>query len=98
VSDLVEKSDKNLGGRYQVVSRAHTERLIKNDKRSVWSVTLRNNDGHTHSITSKSPSLWEQYPFGDEVKLAFGLDKQRKLAVHQVREKTGEEKTSDEKE
>jgi len=81
---------KNLGGRYQVVSRGHTEKLVKNEKRSTWTVTLRNSDGHSHSITSRRPNLWEQYPFGYELELSAGEDKQQKLAVQQVRDKTEE--------
>lgn len=81
---------KDLGGRYQVVGRGHSERLTKGEKRSTWTVTLRNSDGHTHSITSKRPSLWEQYPWGYELELSAGQEKQQKLAVQQVRDKAEE--------
>jgi hypothetical protein len=87
-------SSKDLGGPYTVVSRSHTERLVKNEKISKWSVTLHNEDGHAHSITSKNPELWQQYPFGEDVELSLGKEKQTKLAVQQVRDM--EDKTEDE--
>lgn len=78
-----------MGGLYTVVSRGHTEKIVKNELISAWKVSLRNNDGHTHSITSKSADLWKQYPMGAELELNLGKDAQQKLAVEKVREKTG---------
>jgi hypothetical protein len=70
------------------------------DKRTVFTVTLRNDDGHVHSITSEDKMLFEQYPWGALKELALEREKQTKLAVEKVREKTkktGEEEDEEKK-
>jgi hypothetical protein len=85
----------DLGGTYTVVRRGLTETLVKNEKKSVWTVVLRNSDGHCHTITSIHPALWDEYPFGAEKELIIEKSRQTRLAVAEVREK-GSEKTETE--
>jgi len=76
----------DLGGTYTVVRRSFTEVLVKNEKKSVWTVVLRNSDGHCHTITSGNKALWDEYPFGAEKELIIEKSRQTSLAVVAVRE------------
>jgi hypothetical protein len=76
----------DLGGTYTVVRRSLTEALFKNEKKSVWTVVLRNSDGHCHTITSTSQALWDEYPFGAEKELVIEKSRQTRLAVDDIRE------------
>jgi len=75
----------DLGGPYTVVRRGFTEALVKNEKKSVWTVVLRNSDGHCHTITSANKALWDEYPFGAEKTLTIGKSPQTRLAVVGIR-------------
>jgi len=88
-------SDTDLGGMYTVVRRTIVEALVKSDKRTTWTVQLRNTDGHSHTITGKSKKLWEDYPFGSEHALKQLSSQQTKLAVETIRREQKETLTED---